>query len=221
MADTNDPTLWNPDLAPTGPEQRTWLWYHYAALWVGMIVAVPAWMLAAGLIGEGMSAAQAALTVLLGNIIVLIPMLLIGHAGARHGIPYAVLVRTSFGTIGARLPALARALVRRSQARTSNQIQLARVRIDQEARRAFIDEEPLALSAREWDVLGYLMARAGKVVSKEHIAMASNAWDQGVSDNAIEVCLSRLRAKIEPGGVQLRTVRGLGYLLEEMPQLNG
>jgi DNA-binding response OmpR family regulator len=116
------------------------------------------------------------------------------------------------------LVARARALVRRSQARTSNQIQLARVRIDQEARRAFIDEEPLALSAREWDVLGYLMARAGKVVSKEHIAMASNAWDQGVSDNAIEVCLSRLRAKIEPGGVQLRTVRGLGYLLEETPQ---
>lgn len=112
------------------------------------------------------------------------------------------------------LVARARALVRRSQARTSNQLQLARLRIDQEARRAYIDEEPLALSAREWDVLGFLMARAGKVVPKEHIALASNAWDQGVSDNAIEVCLSRLRAKIEPGGVQLRTVRGLGYLLE-------
>ena len=114
------------------------------------------------------------------------------------------------------LVARARALVRRSQARTSNQLQLARLRIDQEARRAYIDEEPLALSAREWDVLGFLMARAGKVVPKEHIALASNAWDQGVSDNAIEVCLSRLRAKIEPGGVQLRTVRGLGYLLEEI-----
>ncbi len=58
-----------------------------------------------------MSAGQAALTVLLGNVIVLFPMLLIGHAGARYGIPYAVLVRASFGTIGARLPALARALV--------------------------------------------------------------------------------------------------------------
>ena len=73
-----------------------------------------------------------------------------------------------------------------------------------------------AALAREWDVLGFLMARSGKVVPKEHIALASNAWDQGVSDNAIEVCLSRLRAKIEPGGVQLRTVRGLGYLLEEI-----
>ncbi|MDG2532293.1 NCS1 family nucleobase:cation symporter-1 [Sphingomonas sp. HITSZ_GF] len=107
----HDATLWNPDLAPTGPAQRSWAWYHYAALWIGMIVAVPAWMLAAGLIDQGMSATQAALTVLLGNLIVLVPMLLIGHAGARHGIPYAVLVRASFGTTGARLPALARALV--------------------------------------------------------------------------------------------------------------
>lgn len=106
-----DEKLWNRDLAPTGPGQRNWAWYHYAALWIGMIVAVPAWMLAAGLVEQGMSAGQAALTVLLGNIVVLVPMLLIGHAGARHGIPYAVLVRAPFGTIGARLPALARALV--------------------------------------------------------------------------------------------------------------
>jgi NCS1 family nucleobase:cation symporter-1 len=107
----NDGTLWNPDLAPTGPEQRTWAWYHYAALWVGMIVAVPSWMLAAGLVENGMSAAQAALTVLLGNLIVLVPLLLIGHAGARYGIPYAVLARAAFGTSGAKLPAVARALV--------------------------------------------------------------------------------------------------------------
>lgn len=107
---TNE-SLWNPDLAPTGPSQRTWAWYHYAALWIGMIVAVPGWMLAAGLVEQGMSAWQAAFTVLLGNVIVLVPLLLIGHAGARHGIPYAVLVRASFGTVGARLPALARALV--------------------------------------------------------------------------------------------------------------
>ncbi|HWU96589.1 MAG TPA: cytosine permease, partial [Sphingomonas sp.] len=94
-----DEKLWNSDLAPTGPGQRNWAWYHYAALWIGMIVAVPAWMLAAGLVEQGMSAGQAALTVLLGNVIVLIPMLLVGHAGARHGIPYAVLVRAPFGTI--------------------------------------------------------------------------------------------------------------------------
>ncbi len=109
MADNN--ALWNPDLAPTGPEQRTWAWYHFAALWVGMIVAVPGWMLAAGLVEQGMSAGEAAFTVLLGNVVVLVPLLLIGHAGARYGIPYAVLVRASFGTVGARLPALMRALV--------------------------------------------------------------------------------------------------------------
>jgi two-component system response regulator TctD len=115
------------------------------------------------------------------------------------------------------LVARARALVRRSQARTSNTLSLARLRLDLEARRGYVGAEPLALSAREWDVLGYLMQRAGKVVGKEQIALSSNAWEQGVSDNAIEVCLSRLRAKIEPAGVRLRTVRGLGYLLEETP----
>ena len=111
MTAATDSTLWNPDLAPTGPEQRTWAWYHYAALWVGMIIAVSGWMLAAGLVEQGMSAAQATMTVLLGNAIVLVPMLLIGHAGAKYGIPYAVLVRSSFGTVGARLPALLRAVV--------------------------------------------------------------------------------------------------------------
>jgi NCS1 family nucleobase:cation symporter-1 len=111
MTDRAADTLWNRDIAPTGPEQRTWAWYHFAALWVGMIVAVPGWMLASGLIEQGMSAGQAALTVLLGNLIVLAPLLLIGHAGARYGIPYAVLARAAFGTRGARLPAIARALV--------------------------------------------------------------------------------------------------------------
>jgi NCS1 family nucleobase:cation symporter-1 len=111
MPDGQTSALWNPDLAPTGPEQRTWAWYHFAALWVGMIVAVSGWMLAGGLVEQGMSAGQAGMTVLLGNLIVLVPLLLIGHAGARYGIPYAVLVRASFGTTGARLPALMRALV--------------------------------------------------------------------------------------------------------------
>lgn len=103
--------LWNPDLAPAGAAQRNWAWYHFAALWVGMIVAVPSWMLAAGLIEQGMSATQATLTVLLGNLILLVPLLLIGHAGARYGVPFAVLARASFGTKGARVPAVARALI--------------------------------------------------------------------------------------------------------------
>jgi two-component system, OmpR family, response regulator len=113
------------------------------------------------------------------------------------------------------LVARARALVRRSQARAGNIVALARLRLDQEARRGYIDDTELPLSAREWEVLNFLAARAGKVVSKDHIAGASAGWEQGVSGNAIEVCLSRLRSKIEPAGLQLRTVRGLGYLLEE------
>jgi two-component system, OmpR family, response regulator len=113
------------------------------------------------------------------------------------------------------LIARARALVRRSQARTSNEMRLAGLRLDMEAKRAYIDEEPLTLSAREWEVLSFLLGRAGKVVAKDVIASASTSWDQGVTDNAIEVCVSRLRAKIEPAGLRLRTVRGLGYLLEE------
>ena len=103
--------LSNPDLAPTTAEQRTWRWYHFAALWVGMVMCIPAYMLAASLIDGGMSAMQAIMTVFLANMIVLVPMLLIGHAGTKYGIPYAVLARASFGTSGARLPALMRAIV--------------------------------------------------------------------------------------------------------------
>lgn len=103
--------LWNEDLAPTGAAQRTWRWYHFAALWVGMVISIPAYMLASSLIESGMSAWQAVVTVFLANVIVLLPMLLIGHAGTKYGIPYAVLARTSFGTRGARLPALMRAIV--------------------------------------------------------------------------------------------------------------
>jgi NCS1 family nucleobase:cation symporter-1 len=103
--------LWNEDLAPTGAAQRTWRWYHFAALWVGMVISIPAYMLAASLIEGGMSAWQAVATVFFANVIVLLPMLLIGHAGTKYGIPYAVLARASFGTRGARLPALMRAVV--------------------------------------------------------------------------------------------------------------
>jgi NCS1 family nucleobase:cation symporter-1 len=103
--------LWNEDLAPTTASQRTWRWYHFAALWVGMVMCIPAYTLAASLIEGGMSAMQAVTTVFLANAVVLVPMLLIGHAGTKYGIPYAVLARASFGTTGARLPALMRAIV--------------------------------------------------------------------------------------------------------------
>nr|WP_229505333.1 NCS1 family nucleobase:cation symporter-1 [Massilia mucilaginosa] len=103
--------LWNEDLAPTSDAQRTWRWYHFAALWVGMVMCIPAYTLSASLIEGGMSGYQAVLTVFIANAIVLLPMLLIGHAGTKYGIPYAVLARASFGTTGARIPALMRAVV--------------------------------------------------------------------------------------------------------------
>jgi NCS1 family nucleobase:cation symporter-1 len=111
MTDRAATNLSNADLVPTSEAQRTWRWYHFAALWLGMVISIPAYMLAAGLIDQGMTPLQATLTILLGNLIVLVPMLLIGHAGARYGIPYAVLLRAAFGTTGARLPAMMRALV--------------------------------------------------------------------------------------------------------------
>ncbi|WP_262690007.1 NCS1 family nucleobase:cation symporter-1 [Kordiimonas aestuarii] len=106
-----DADLWNEDLAPIADSARTWDWKAFAALWVAMVVCVPTYMLAGGLVSEGMSWWQAVLTVLLGNAIVLVPMILIGHAGAKHGVPFPVLLRSAFGTKGARIPAMARGLV--------------------------------------------------------------------------------------------------------------
>ena len=85
--------------------------WHIAALWVGMSVCIPTYMLAGSMIDAGMSWWQAVLTVLLGNLIVLVPMILNGHAGTKYGIPFPVLLRASFGTVGANLPALTRAIV--------------------------------------------------------------------------------------------------------------
>jgi len=108
---THDPQLYNEDLAPIPLDRRTWGTYNYAALWVAMSVCIPTYMLASGLIAGGMSWWQAVGTILLGNLIVLIPMLLNAHAGAKYGIPFPVLVRASFGVKGANVPAVLRALV--------------------------------------------------------------------------------------------------------------
>ena len=104
-----DSPIYNDDLAPVRIEQRTWNTYAYFALWVGMAINVPSWTLAAGLIALGMDWVQAVFTVMLGNVIVLIPMLLNSHAGTKYGIPYPVFARASFGVIGANVPALIRA----------------------------------------------------------------------------------------------------------------
>jgi nucleobase:cation symporter-1, NCS1 family len=92
-------------------DKRSWGTYNYASLWVAMSVCIPTYMLASGLIAGGMDWIQAVGTILLGNLIVLIPMLLNAHAGTRYGIPFPVFVRASFGVRGANIPAVLRALV--------------------------------------------------------------------------------------------------------------
>jgi NCS1 family nucleobase:cation symporter-1 len=111
MGDIHDSSLYNEDLAPVPAERRTWTLYNYASLWVAMSVCIPTYMLASGLIAGGMNWWQAVGTILLGNLIVLVPMLLNAHAGARYGIPFPVFVRASFGVRGANVPAVLRALV--------------------------------------------------------------------------------------------------------------
>lgn len=103
--------LYNPDLAPATSERRTWGTYNFAALWVSMSVNILTYMLAASLIQGGMNWKQAVVTVFLGNSIVLIPMLLNSHPGARYGVPFPVLARASFGVLGANVAAVLRALV--------------------------------------------------------------------------------------------------------------
>jgi len=103
--------LSNADLAPVPPDQRTWSRWNIAALWIGMAVCIPTYMLAAGMIAAGMTWWQAVLTVLLGNMIVLLPMVANGHGGTKYGVPFPVLARASFGTVGAHIPAIARAIV--------------------------------------------------------------------------------------------------------------
>jgi NCS1 family nucleobase:cation symporter-1 len=106
-----DPGLYNEDLAPVPAERRTWGMYNYCSLWVAMSVCIPTYMLASGLIAGGMNWWQAVGTILLGNLIVLAPMLLNAHAGTKYGIPFPVFVRASFGVRGANLPAVLRAMV--------------------------------------------------------------------------------------------------------------
>jgi len=107
----HDLRLYNADLAPTSPAQRTWGTYNYIALWFSMSMEVTTYMLASSLIAGGMNWYEAVGTILLGNLIVLIPMLLNAHAGAKYGIPFPVFVRASFGTRGANIPAVLRAIV--------------------------------------------------------------------------------------------------------------
>jgi nucleobase:cation symporter-1, NCS1 family len=106
-----DAALINDDIRPTSASQRHWSVMNMASLWIGMVVCVPTYTLAGGLVSEGMNWWQAVLTIMLGNVIVLVPMVLNGHAGTKYGVPFPVLARASFGIQGAHVPSLLRALV--------------------------------------------------------------------------------------------------------------
>jgi len=103
--------LYNEDLAPVPVERRNWTTYNYAALWISMAHCIPTYMLSSGLISAGMNWWQALITILIGNTIVLVPILLNSHPGTKYGIPFPVFARAAYGTYGSNLPALMRALV--------------------------------------------------------------------------------------------------------------
>jgi NCS1 family nucleobase:cation symporter-1 len=109
--DVSGSPLWNADLAPTPLSRRTWTTYNIAALWIGMSVVITTYTLASGLMQQGMLWWQALVTILLGNAIVLVPMILNAHAGTKYGVSFPVLCRASFGVKGANVPAILRALV--------------------------------------------------------------------------------------------------------------
>jgi len=111
VAQVNQSSLINSDIAPTTIAQRKWNIYNIAALWISMSACIPTYMLASSLIAEGMNWYQAVLTIFFGNAIVLIPMILNAHAGTKYGIPFPVYCRASFGVLGANIPALMRAFV--------------------------------------------------------------------------------------------------------------
>jgi len=108
-----------------------------------------------------------------------------------------------------------RALIRRGKFGASPQLVHGRLRFDTIGRRALLDDRPLDLSARELSVLETLLLNVGRVVSKEHLAEQLSGWGEEPGTNAIEVYIHRLRKKLEPAEVTVRTIRGLGYLLDK------
>ena len=113
------------------------------------------------------------------------------------------------------LEARVRALIRRGQSGGSSLLTHGPLTLDTGGRRAMLSGAPLDLSARELGVLEVLLLRCGRVVNKEQLAEQLYGWDDEVGSNAIEVYVHRLRKKLEPSGVSIRTIRGLGYLLEK------
>jgi len=113
------------------------------------------------------------------------------------------------------LEARIRALIRRGQSVPEPLITLGRLQLDSAGKRAWLAGVALELTAREWAALEFLAGRVNRIVSKEQISQALYRWDEEITLNAIEKFISRLRSKLEPAGVTIRTVRGLGYYLEK------
>lgn len=112
------------------------------------------------------------------------------------------------------LEARVRALLRRQRPSLSGRLHLGELMIDISGRSVYHGSQRIDLSAREFGVLELLARRAGRVVSKEQLLESLTGWDDDVGTNAIEVYVHRLRKKLEPGGIHIRTIRGLGYLLD-------
>ncbi|MBW7902249.1 MAG: response regulator [Rhodocyclaceae bacterium] len=115
----------------------------------------------------------------------------------------------------AELEARIRALTRRGQGKSDPMLRLGNLDLDTAARRAWIGEQPLDLTAREWSALEFLALRANRIVSKDLVMQSLYNWDEEITPNAVEKIISRLRGKLEPAGVNIRTVRGMGYYLEK------
>lgn len=112
------------------------------------------------------------------------------------------------------LLARVQALIRRSQSVASSCITTGALKLDIATHEALLADQPLALTGREWDLLLALMLAAPKVVAKRRLADSLSRWDKEITDNAIEIYVSRLRTKLSEGGVSIRTVRGIGYRLD-------
>ncbi len=116
------------------------------------------------------------------------------------------------------LEARVRAIIRRGQALNEANIRLGRLTLDTLGKRAWLNDEAVDLTAREWAALEFLATRVNRIVSKEQIMQSFYGWDEDITPNAVEKFVSRLRGKLEPAGITIRTVRGLGYFLEKPPE---
>ena len=115
----------------------------------------------------------------------------------------------------AELEARIRALLRRGPAKLDGLLRIGELSLDLTGRLAWIGEQALELTAREWSALEFLATRANRIVSKDLVLQSLYSWDTQITPNAVEKIISRLRLKLEPAGVVVRTVRGMGYYLEQ------